>query len=728
AIRRSLKGEKEPKHHPHHISITPKSALAILPPKKVRTLPPLETLDPLWHLIPPPSPPRLSWCLGLLRSLSCPAPPLSLLPFIPPDLHPQEQPKPTCTSPLPTLLLPRPLGHAVPDFLPRSSSPFHAPRHLGPPRVPTIDSPFHPTIATRLQTYQQPPAHPPPLSSSSPHFPPSLVIVIKALYDYQPEPGPSQELAFNKGDFFHVISREDDSDWYEACNPLIPSARGLVPVSFFEVIGKTERDSGESVDLHKKDHYHHSYHDSGFSDRTPTTDTSFISAPIPTPSTKNSAFRMSAMGKGQGAMVYGIVQYDFQAERPDELDAKAGEAIIVIAQSNPEWFVAKPIGRLGGPGLIPVSFIELRDMQSGQAVTDPLEAVRRAGVPKVEEWKKMTAEYKNSSITLGKIEPAGGGMGGVTSGMDKMSMSGSHQSIMSQNGNNAYGYHQRNASKGTLASQAPMAQPAQQPYTPPLLAPVAASIPRYCFDNDKYWYIIEAKMEDGRCWELSRYYHDFYDFQIALLAQFEDEAGHRGRPRTLPFMPGPVTHVTDAISNGRRQNLDEYIKKLLSMPPYIARCQLVRQLFAPRQGDFEIDPNAFGEEARYSGESHHSSSGMDPSRSVSQQSSQVPLNAPSERASQQQPSSLTQVSSASNSSAMKVKVFFQDDLIAIRIPNGVSMQHLKDKLSDRLKIQEDIIVQYRDEATGTYVDLISDNDLENAMQRNVKLTLFVSIA
>lgn len=34
AIRRSLKGEKEPKHH-HHISITPKSAIAILPPKKV---------------------------------------------------------------------------------------------------------------------------------------------------------------------------------------------------------------------------------------------------------------------------------------------------------------------------------------------------------------------------------------------------------------------------------------------------------------------------------------------------------------------------------------------------------------------------------------------------------------------------------------------------------------------------------------------------------------------
>ncbi|CAG8908926.1 unnamed protein product [Penicillium egyptiacum] len=567
--------------------------------------------------------------------------------------------------------------------------------------------------------------------------------VIKALYDYQPEPGTSQELAFSKGDFFHVISREDDSDWYEACNPLIPSARGLVPVSFFEVIGKNERDSGGSGELSK----HH--HDSGFSDRGLSHPDSSI--------TKNGAFRMSAL-KGQGAMVYGIVQYDFQAERPDELDAKAGEAIIVIAQSNPEWFVAKPIGRLGGPGLIPVSFIELRDMQSGQAVTDPLDAVRRAGVPKVEEWKKMTAEYKNSSITLGKIE-AGHGAGSmmpVTSGMEKMSMG--HQSQMSQNGNVYVGdisdshlrfhllindaleqEHQRNASKGTL-SQVPVSQQGHQ-----LLIPVSAYIPRYCFDNDKYWYIIEAKMEDGRCWELSRYYHDFYDFQIALLTQFEDEAGNRGRGRTLPFMPGPVTHVTDAISNGRRQNLDEYIKKLLSMPPHISRCQLVRELFSPREGDFEIDPNAFGEDARFSGGSQHSG-GVDPQQTVSRQSSQQQINASTDRVSQQrapattphanggpppmnrQPSSITQASGASANSAMKVKVFFQDDLIAIRIPSGVSMQHLKDKLCDRLKIQDDIVVQYRDESSGSYIDLYTDQDLENAMQRNTKLTLFVSVA
>lgn len=35
------------------------------------------------------------------------------------------------------------------------------------------------------------------------------------------------------------------------------------------------------------------------------------------------------------------------------------------AQSNQEWFVAKPIGRLGGPGLIPVSYVLILNMATG---------------------------------------------------------------------------------------------------------------------------------------------------------------------------------------------------------------------------------------------------------------------------------------------------------------------------------------------------------------------------
>ena len=294
----------------------------------------------------------------------------------------------------------------------------------------------------------------------------------------------------------------------------------------------------------------------------------------------------------------------------------------------------------------------------------------------------------------------------------------------------------------------------QQQQEPRLLAPISASLPRYCFDNDMYWYIIECQMEDGRHWELSRYYADFYDFQIALLEAFPEEAGNKGKPRTLPFMPGPVAHVTDAISNGRRQSLDEYIRKILSMPPHISKCQLVKQLFAPRPGDFEVDPNALGDDYRLSGASQQSSQNGGPySASRQSSNSQVngngghggmyPLGHPSHQRGPPVPpmggpflrnetSSLTQASGTSSSKAghpggaMKVKVFFQEDIIAIRVPSDIAFQQLKDKLRDRLKINEDIAIQYRDEPTNTLRDLEDDNDLEEALQQNPKLTLTVN--
>ena len=229
------------------------------------------------------------------------------------------------------------------------------------------------------------------------------------MYDYQ-APDPNY-LSFIQGDFLHVVGRENDADWYEACNPL-QGSRGLVPVKYFEIVGKQARNSAGST---KSDPYQNSVgHDSGYGDNSsPNANNANNGVDRP--------MRMSKTmgGRNAGAMVYGVVMYDFKAERPDELEAKEGEAIIVIAQSNPEWFVAKPITRLGGPGLIPVSFIEIRDMTTGMAVPDPQEAVQRAGVPKVEEWKKMAADYKNGSIPLGKLDS---GAQGLQQGMARMSL------------------------------------------------------------------------------------------------------------------------------------------------------------------------------------------------------------------------------------------------------------------------------------------------------------------
>ncbi|AEO60861.1 hypothetical protein MYCTH_2310546 [Thermothelomyces thermophilus ATCC 42464] len=557
--------------------------------------------------------------------------------------------------------------------------------------------------------------------------------VIRALYDYTAQS--PQELSFSRGDFFHVIGRENDPDWYEACNPALPDARGLVPVSFFQALGRNERDSGQSQP------------DSAQSAKHPDHDSGYGEAPAAvTPSAPASQRNSKSSGK-PGAMVYGVVVYDFHAERGDELEAKAGEAIIVIAQSNPEWFVAKPIGRLGGPGLIPVSFVEIRDMATNTPVANPQEAVRKAGIPKVEEWKKMAADYKNSSITLGKFE-TGTQAQPIEQGMERMSLQQSSGRVSQNSGSNM---QQQAQQGGYVTQQSPVQQTQPSLQNSQLPAPVSARIPRYCFAEDKYWFVIEAELEDGRTWELARYYEDFYDFQIALLTEFPVEAGTTGKKqRTLPYMPGPVNYVTDAITEGRRHNLDAYVKNLLAQPPYISKCNLVRQFFAPREGDYEIDPSTLDEEYRLSAGSRPSSADS-PANSASRQPSQQNLGGsgygnlggarqPGQQQQQQQPPMARQVSSLSQPSQsslspgmqtagsfMKVKLSYNGDIIAIKVPTDVTFESLYDKIVDRLKIPpgEEPQLSYKDEATGDKPPLMSNHDLDVALQRNEKLLLYV---
>jgi bud emergence protein 1 len=296
-----------------------------------------------------------------------------------------------------------------------------------------------------------------------------------------------------------------------------------------------------------------------------------------------------------------------------------------------------------------------------------------------------------------------------------------------------------------------------------LLAPVKACVPRYCFADDIFWFIIECQMEDGRHWELQRLYQDFYDLQIQLIATYPVEAGTSGSgERTLPFMPGPVTYVTDNISNGRRANLDEYIKNLLKLGTHITNGPLVKGFFAPRQGDYEIDPDVVAaEEYRSSQQSQQSS---ERSEGTSRQSSADQLQATTpvtpystasnyahqrgqSTASQAYSSSLNpppmnhQHSSASTAtsantgtnSSPKIKVWFEEDnCVVIRMPMSLKFFDLYNKLVERRRLErpgeqdEELIVEYKDEQDNYFYPIENDEDLAIAVERNPKLTLSVT--
>lgn len=301
---------------------------------------------------------------------------------------------------------------------------------------------------------------------------------------------------------------------------------------------------------------------------------------------------------------YAVVLHDFVAERTDELDAKAGDPISVVAQSNREWFVAKPIGRLGRPGLIPVTFVEVRDPSSNKPIEDIDSLIDRGDLPKVEDWKRAMFSYKQNSIALGVIE-------------DNNRESVLNSPFMPPKSSQPF----NNLAPPELAIhvQAPSPLHNQRtPSPPPPRAPsptylpsgilLSASVVSFHFEMDEFWFRIDAmyqpyggypqaKLPQAKQLVLFRVYNDFYDFQVGLLKQFPREAGRSPpTPRILPYMPGPADNVDQEVTATRRGELDDYLHKLCDLntsgAKYVLENQVIREFLAPKPGDVEHDVEA----------------------------------------------------------------------------------------------------------------------------------------
>ncbi|KAF5387788.1 hypothetical protein D9615_000040 [Tricholomella constricta] len=403
-----------------------------------------------------------------------------------------------------------------------------------------------------------------PLPLPSVSKPPSAILppqkVIRALSAYRPQA--PQELPFQKGDFFYVLRDvENQGNWYEAHNP-VTGARGLVPRSMFEEFSKSALPSRASQVGPTK---------------------SQPSSPVIPPSPQ----------APKTQVFYAIVLHDFVAERADELDAKAGDSITVVAQSNREWFVAKPIGRLGRPGLIPVSFVEIHDPATGKPIPDVDALMDRGDLPKVEDWKRAMYNYKQNSIALGVIDapaPTRDSMPNIP--------------YMPQNG--------RFSQELSPPSQAP--PPVQANYSNADYAPnvaetaeplpegilLTADVVSFHYEMEEYWFRIDGvfqpyaqpgqRLPPAKQLILFRVYNDFYDFQVSLLDTFPREAGRQPpHPRMLPYMPGPAQDVDDTLTASRRSELDTYVHSLCELSrsgaKYILESQVVREFLALKPGD-----------------------------------------------------------------------------------------------------------------------------------------------
>ncbi|KAH9027255.1 hypothetical protein EDB85DRAFT_124791 [Lactarius pseudohatsudake] len=393
-----------------------------------------------------------------------------------------------------------------------------------------------------------------------------------------------------------------------------------------------------------------------------------LSRPFRTPSTLTPL--PSATFKTQG--FYAVVLHDFVAERPDELHAKAGDSILLVAQSTHKWFVGKPIGRLGRPGLIPVSFVEVRDPATGKPIPDVGALMDNGTLPRVEDWKRRMLSYRANSITLGVLE-----------------------------------------------DPLPTPVAANTPPSPPMLPDgvlLSANMVSFHHEMDEYWFRLHAlyqpfdpsgssTLPPAKDLVLFRAYNDFFDFQIALLETFPREGGReRKYPRVIPFIPGPSDHVDDSLSATRQTELDDYLRRLCRLnhttAHYILEHHLTREFFALKPGDIENDTvpqyDLMAEVGWYDPledpEPVSINGFPSPVDDVVEKFQKTGLKSNGAGSGQATNGSVgASATSASNphTALIKVKVFdrIQDDIVAIRVHPRVTHEQLLDRIQQRLGVQ-----------------------------------------
>ncbi|GMM58704.1 phosphatidylinositol-3-phosphate-binding protein [Maudiozyma humilis] len=344
---------------------------------------------------------------------------------------------------------------------------------------------------------------------------------IRALHHYKAQS--ASQLSFAKGDFFYVSDDQgDDGEWFHATNPA-QGQSGLVPKSYFEVIDK-----------------------------------------------RASSTSSASTGKKFGSL-YAIVLYDFKAEKSDELSVHVGENLFICAHHNYEWFIAKPIGRLGGPGLVPVGFVSIVDIASGYSTGNEVAAdIAAVNLPSVQEWKSTVAKYKASNIALDQF--------GNDYPQDDTTMAAMAGGVA-----------------GGLPAHVTEADDMSTDYL------TRAAVTSYSFEDDKYFYEVSCELASGKLRRLKRSYQDFYDLQVQLLDKYPAESGKlrdkngQWTKRIVPYIPGPVPYVTETITQKRMDDLDVYVKELIRLPEYIASSPLVNSLFKVRDNAFDREYNASNE-------------------------------------------------------------------------------------------------------------------------------------
>lgn len=361
----------------------------------------------------------------------------------------------------------------------------------------------------------------------------------------------ANELSFKKGDFFHIFNNNNNvslDGTIEIFDP-IHNTKGRAPASCFKIFEKTHR-SGEVGDkrLSSNNSTTNLFSNSSIQQGNRQSGQRQVST------SSYSSEKEKALGN-----LFGVVLYDFNAERSDELSVVAGDIIFICAHHDYEWYIAKFLNKVGEVGLVPVSYVQLIDAVTRIPFKEsPRLIIENENLPTVDEWKAVKNKHKASSRVVGI-----------------------HSN--DQYTNNDHGTLSRNGSarSGGIASKPFGKRP----------IPVQTNIEYFTStpNTNKFWFLVKVIMSDGHVRYLCRFYEDFFNFHQKLLSSWPREGGKfdtkEKRERILPFIPGPIIDVTESLCHKRMVDLNEYLIILLQLPDYISKSSLVLSFFDLLDGD-----------------------------------------------------------------------------------------------------------------------------------------------
>ncbi|GMM38185.1 phosphatidylinositol-3-phosphate-binding protein [Saccharomycopsis crataegensis] len=418
--------------------------------------------------------------------------------------------------------------------------------------------------------------------------------IIKATSEYKAQA--QGEISFQSGDFFWVVARENDQEFYEVCNPLT-NIKGLVPVSHFEVMNQRKRPDSHNTKNNSFiiSNLHLSNSPSSISTER------FSNSSSRRPSFTNANSQTSNLGlgnnigtPGQNGILYGVAMYDFEARADsDELDVTKGEYLILCAHHDFEWFIAKPINRLGGPGLVPVAYIKTLNLATKKMSSgDIVEEIKESGLPTVSEWKNKTAKYKATSINLTEEESHYMNNGGSNQFVQQQKTLYEYDDQVTTNSsiNNSSNASQQNQHNSSQNSYSIFTSSPYDLETSSLndkgvfVTDIKIDNFYYSKFDDKhgrYWYHVVAKLSNHKIRSLARYYDDFYEFQAQIKKNFASETSD---PSIIPAFPPHYRAVDAQIAVDRFQQLSEYLSAIVHTPEDISKSKPVLMFFNLRDG------------------------------------------------------------------------------------------------------------------------------------------------